>query len=91
MADGISIFHDRISAMARSQLLVERISNLRRIFRFYLSQNRTRPDPIPGPPARMNRLRIELATAVLDRRSVDAERCTEDYILKDIDEWARVV
>lgn len=91
MADGISIFHDRVSAMARSQLLVERISNLRRIFRFYLSQSRMRPDPVSGPPEHMNQLRIELAQAILARKRADAERCTEEYILNDIDDWARVV
>jgi len=91
MADGISMFHERISAMARSQLLVERISNLRRIFRFYLSQGRTRPDPVSGPPARMNALRIELARSILARNGADAERRTDDYILHDIDDWARVV
>lgn len=91
MADGISIFHDRISAMARSQLLVERISNLRRIFRFYLSQNRVRPDPVSGPPERMNHLRIELARSILARQGAEAEQRTEDYILHDIDDWARVV
>ena len=91
MADGISIFHDRISAMARSPLLVERISNLRRIFRFYLSQGRVRPDPVSGPPARMNHLRVELAQAIQTRRAADAEAITEDYIVNDIDDWARVV
>lgn len=91
MADGISIFHDRISAMARSQLLVERISNLRRIFRFYLSQGRIRPDPVSGPPVRMNALRIELARSILARNGVEAEQKTDDYILHDIDDWARVV
>lgn len=91
MADGISIFHDRISAMSRSQLLVDRISNLRRIFRFYLSQNRVRPDPVSGPPARMNTLRLELARTIQARRSTAAERATEDYILTDLDDWARVV
>ena len=89
--DGISLFHDRISAMARSPLLVERISNLRRIFRFYLSQNRVRPDPVAGPPQRMNRLRIELAKAIIARQAQQAEHCTESYILKDLDDWARVV
>lgn len=91
MGDGISIFHDRMSAMARSQLLVERISNMRRIFRFYLSQNRVRPDPISGPPERMNHLRIELARSILERNGAEAEQRTEDYILFDIDDWARVV
>lgn len=91
MADGISIFHDRISAMARSQLLVDRISNLRRIFRFYLSQGRVRPDPVSGPPATMNRLRIELAEVIRSRRITDAEYATEAYILNDIEDWARVV
>lgn len=91
MGDGISIFHDRMSAMARSQLLVERISNMRRIFRFYLSQSRVRPDPVSGPPERMNRLRIELARSILERNGAEAEQRTEDYILFDIDDWARVV
>lgn len=91
MADGISIFHDRISAMARSQLLVDRISNLRRIFRFYLSQGRTRPDPVSGPPTRMNQLRVKLAGALLARQAAEAERWTEEYILNDLDDWARVV
>lgn len=91
MADGISIFHDRISAMARSPLLVERISNLRRIFRFYLSQGRVRPDPVTGPPAKMNALRIDLARAVVGRSSMEAERLTDAYILDSIDDWSRVV
>jgi len=91
MADGISIFHDRISAAARSPLLVERISNLRRIFRFYLSQDRVRPDPFSGPPERMNQLRIELAKAIQGRRSMQVEQLVEDYILNDLEDWARVV
>jgi DNA-binding GntR family transcriptional regulator len=91
MADGISIFHDQVSAMARSHLLVERISNLRRIFRFYLSHSRVWPDPIAGPPQRMNQLRIDLASAILARRGPEAEQRTESYILGDIDDWARVV
>lgn len=91
MADGIAHFHDVISALSRSQLLVDRISNLRRIFRFYLSQQRQRPDPVSGPPERMNRLRMELARAISARQPADAERATEDYILGDIDDWARVV
>lgn len=91
MADGISIFHDRISAMARSQLVVERISNLRRIFRFYLSQSRVRPDPVSGPPTHMNQLRIDLAQSILARKRMEAGSRTEEYILNDIDEWARVV
>ncbi|WP_022974997.1 GntR family transcriptional regulator [Nevskia ramosa] len=91
MADGISIFHDRISAMARSQLVVERISNLRRIFRFYLSQGRLRPDPVSGPPTHMNQLRIDLAQSILARKPMEAGSRTEEYILNDIDEWARVV
>jgi DNA-binding GntR family transcriptional regulator len=91
MADGISFFHHQVSAMARSQLLVERISNLRRIFRFYLSHSRSRPDPVAGPPHRMNQLRIDLAGAILARRGAEAERRTEDYILGAIEDWARVV
>jgi DNA-binding FadR family transcriptional regulator len=91
MADGIAIFHDRISAMARSQLLVDRISNLRRIFRFYLSQNRVRPDPAAGPPARMNQLRIVLAQAIQARDGAAAEQTTRNYILDDLDDWTRVV
>lgn len=91
MADGISLFHDKLSAMARSQLLVDRISNLRRIFRFYLSQDRVRPDPVSDPPVRMNRLRLELARAIRARKAAEAERCTGNYILSDIEDWARVV
>lgn len=91
MADGISIFHDRISAMSGSQLLVDRISNLRRIFRFYLSQNRVHHDPVIGPPARMNALRLELAHSIAARRGAEAEHSTEHYILSDLDDWARVV
>lgn len=91
MADGISTFHDRISAMARSQLLVERISNLRRIFRFYLSQGRTPPNLSGGPTVRMNQLRISLAEAIQSRNKADAEKATEDYILNDLDDWAKVV
>lgn len=91
MADGISVFHEQISSMARSRLLVERISNLRRIFRFYLSQMRIRPDPISGPPARMNHLRLELARSILAKNGAQAEQATEHYILHDIDDWARVV
>jgi DNA-binding GntR family transcriptional regulator len=91
MADGISIFHEQISTMARSQLLVERISNLRRIFRFYLSQTRVRPDPVMGPPERMNQLRLELAQSILARRGAEAEKRTENYLINDIDDWARVV
>lgn len=91
MADGISLFHDRISEMARSQLLVERISNLRRIFRFYLSQSRARPDPVSGPPKRMNDLRIALAESIAARKADQAERDTEAYILDDVEDWSRVV
>jgi DNA-binding GntR family transcriptional regulator len=91
MADGISIFHDQISMMARSPLLVDRISNLRRIFRFYLRQNGVRPDPASGPPHRMNRLRIELAQSVGERSGAKAQQATEDYILSDLEDWARVV
>lgn len=91
MADGISIFHDHISAMSRSPLLVDRISNLRRIFRFYLCQNRMRPDPVQGPPTQMNTLRQHLVHAIAARQSREAERTTEDYILGALDGWVRVV
>lgn len=91
MADGISDFHDRISAMARSQLMVDRISNLRRIFRFYLSQERRQLPPAAGPTSRMNQLRLDLAAAIQSRDGRRAEKATEDYILNDLDDWARVV
>lgn len=91
MADGISVFHDRISAMSRSPLLVDRISNLRRIFRFYLNQRRVRPDPVQGPPTPMNALRLQLARSIAARQPADAERGTEDYILGAISDWERVV
>lgn len=91
MADGISIFHDQISMMARSPLLVDRISNLRRIFRFYLRQNGVRPDPACGPPARMNRLRIELAESIRERSGDKVRKATGNYILNDLEDWARVV
>jgi DNA-binding GntR family transcriptional regulator len=91
MGDGISIFHDRISAISRSRLLVERISNLRRIFRFYLNQSRVRPDPVNGPPARMNALRLTLAQTIAAREADAAEHATENYILGAINDWARVV
>lgn len=91
MADGISLFHDQISAMARSQLLLERLSNLRRIFRFYLSQGRKRPDPVTGPPMQMNQLRIKLAQSIQARNFEEAEAVTEAYILGGLADWVRVV
>lgn len=91
MADGISNFHDQISAMARSQLLVERISNLRRIFRFYLSQQRPAGGEPGGTPTAMNQFRIALARAIASRDGALAEQATSDYILNDLDDWARVV
>lgn len=91
MGDAISIFHDRISAMARSRLLVDRISNLRRIFRFYLCQHRVRPDPVSGPPERMNQRRVALAQSILARNSDAIEAQVENYIFNSLDDWQRVV
>lgn len=91
MADGISLFHDHISAMARSPLLVERISNLRRIFRFYLSQQRSAGSDASGPPRRMNQLRLRLVQAIAARQGEQAEARTQDYIAHDLTDWARVV
>jgi DNA-binding GntR family transcriptional regulator len=91
MADGISIFHELISMMARSSLLVDRISNLRRIFRFYLSQDGARADPAGGPPTRLNRLRLELVQSIRARRGAEAGKATARYILDELADWARVV
>ena len=91
MADGISLFHDQISAMARSKLLLERIGNLRRIFRFYLSQGRTRPDPVAGPPHQLNQSRLELVEQIRSRNVAGAEASTEAYILGSLPDWSRVV
>ncbi len=77
--------------MARSPVLLDRISNLRRIFRFYLCAKRVRPDPAGGPPERMNQLRLDLAKAIYSRDSTKAERLTEQYIFGAIADWARVV
>lgn len=90
MADGISLFHDKISAMARSPLLVERISNLRRIFRFYLCQSRPRPHQPGGPPSHLNQLRIELAQAIAARRADAVDALVNAYVLDALDDWATV-
>ena len=71
--------------------MVDRISNLRRIFRFYLSQERRQLPPATGPTSRMNQLRLDLAVAIQSRDGRRAEKATEDYILNDLDDWARVV
>ena len=91
MADGISIFHDRMSAMARSQILVDRISNQRRIFRFYLSQNRGESRNLSGPPQKMTALRKQLTAAIQSREVNQADSLMEQYILDDLQDWTRVV
>lgn len=91
MADGISHFHDQMSVMARSPILVDRISNFRRIFRFYLSQNRADLKSLSGKPDRMNMLRKQVASAIQARNVADAEAHMEEYILDGLLDWARVV
>ena len=91
MADGIAMFHERISAMSRSPLLVDRISNLRRIFRFYLCQGRARDESPPAPPQRLNALRVQLAGAVAEGRREDAEALVRAYVLDALEDWASVV
>lgn len=91
MADEISHFHDHMSAMARSPILVDRISNFRRIFRFYLSQNRAELKSLSGKPDKMNMLRKRVAGAIQNRNSADAEAHMEEYILDGLLDWARVV
>lgn len=91
MADGISIFHDKISAMSRSPLLVDRISNLRRIFRFYLCQSRVHGEPPTSAPQRLNALRLELASAIAGHRHDAVEALVQAYVLDAIDDWAMVV
>ena len=91
MADDVSVFHDQISAMARSPHLLDRISNLRRLFRFYLSQQRARPDPVSGPPARLNELRLALANRIQARSVGDVPAAVDAYILDALPEWSRVV
>lgn len=91
MADGISHFHEKISAMARSRLLVERISNLRRIFRFYLCQSRSRPVPSSGGPLRLNSLRRELARGIDARKAAAVDALVDDYIVGALADWVRVV
>lgn len=91
MADAIALFHDHMSQMARSAILVDRISNFRRIFRFYLSQNREEARKIPGLPQRMNDLRKKLSAAIRAGDGKQSERIMEEYILDDLLDWARVV
>lgn len=91
MADGISDFHDRMSAMARSPILVDRISNFRRIFRFYLSQDRSEVRNVSGQPVKMNVLRKRVASEIQARNIAGAEASMTEYILNDLSDWARVV
>lgn len=91
MADGISQFHDHMSAMARSPILVDRISNFRRIFRFYLSQNRAELKRLAGKPDKMNMMRKRVASAIQERNIADVEAHMEEYILDGLLDWARVV
>lgn len=91
MADGISLFHERMSEMARSPLLVERISNLRRIFRFYLCQSRRRFDKSPHDLSELNRLRLTLANGIATRQADAVEALVNDYILGALEDWSRVV
>lgn len=91
MADGISIFHERISTMARSPLLVERISNLRRIFRFYLCQSRIPGGRPSAAPQHLNALRLQLASAIAEHRHETVEALVQSYVLDALDDWAIVV
>lgn len=91
MADDVSVFHDQISVMARSPHLVDRISYLRRLFRFYLSQQRERPDPVEGAPERLNGLRLALAQHIRDRDVSAVGAAVESYILDALADWSRVV
>ncbi|WP_286696051.1 GntR family transcriptional regulator [Spongiibacter sp. UBA1325] len=91
MADDISIFHDHMSAMARSKILVDRISNLRRIFRFYLSQNHEEAKAQSPSLSSLNQGRVNLAEKIIARDALGAERHMESYILDYLQEWARVV
>lgn len=91
MADGISIFHERISTMARSPLLVERISNLRRIFRFYLRQGRMHGQQRTAVPQHLNTLRLQLARDIAEHRHEMVEPLVRSYVLDALDDWAIVV
>lgn len=91
MADDISIFHDQISAMARSPALVERVSNFRRLFRFYLCQGRDSSTRKARVPSRLNTFRISLATKIRDRNIDELAPVANDYILEALKDWAIVV
>lgn len=91
MADQISLFHDRLSSMARSPLLVDRISNLRRLFRFYLSQVKSVENDSLGVPSNLNILRTEVTEKVVVRDAAGADEMMKSYIMNEIDDWVRVV
>ena len=91
MGHGISHFHERMSEMARSPLLVERISNLRRIFRFYLRQTRRRFNRSTEVPVRLNELRQQLARGIAKGDANAVEAMVNEYILGALEDWSRVV
>ena len=86
---GVTEFHKLASLMARSQTMVERISGLRRISRFYLWQGQSGHEPKPALTDYMNRSRIEVAKAVAARDVDTAERLTETHI-RTHPEWVGV-
>lgn len=91
MADAVSIFHDHLGAMARSPNLVDRISNQRRLFRFYLSQGRPAAMASTTTLERINRHRITFARCVSERNIAGIPLAMDAYILDALDDWARIV
>lgn len=91
MADDVSRFHDQISAMARSPNLVDRVSNFRRLFRFYLSQQRRQDGDAPEDLERLHAHRTKLAHCIQQRDAAAILPAMEAYILGALEEWARVV
>lgn len=88
--EGVTEFHKMISQMARSQTLVDRISGLRRISRFYLWQGQTGHDPKPETSDYMNRSRIELARAIIAGDVATAERVADEHIRTN-PEWVGII
>ncbi len=79
--EGVTEFLKQIGRMARSTTLVERISGLRRLSRFYLWQGPRGYQPDPVTTAYINASRIELAQAIAARDVAAAERLANDHVL----------
>lgn len=55
------------------------------------SQHRLWPDPVSGPPTKLNESRLQLAQCIHARRGTEIEEKTERYILGALDDWKPVV